>query len=260
MKPFWRKGLGLLTVLACCAVWILTSGMGVRQRRTRTCQSGINVTVLDSAERRFVSRDDIQAWLDRDYHAYVGLPLDSVNLDRIERLVCSRSAVKSCEAWMSDDGKLNIEINQREPVIRFQDSGNGWYADADGFIFPLQARGSVCVPVVDGNLPLTVPRGFKGMPEAGAGREWLLDMVALVNYIHGSVWEQEISQIHVSPEGNLILYTVSGREKFIFGRPEGFTRKFRLLRSYYEAVLPEKGAGYYSTVDLRYRNQLVCRQ
>ena len=101
--------MGLLTILICLAVWMFTTRMADRQRRTRTCQSGIQVTVLDSAQRNFVGKEDIEKWLDEDYHAYVGLPLDSVNLDRIEQLVRSRSAVRGSRTtapctWRSASG------------------------------------------------------------------------------------------------------------------------------------------------------------
>ena len=260
MKPIVRRGLEVLTVLACAALWMLTSGMGRQERRTRTCQSGIQVTVLDSAERHFVAREDLEKWLDQDYHAYVGLPLDSVNLDRIEKLVLSRSAVKSCEAWLTDDGVLHLEISQREPVVRFDDGHNAYYADADGYIFPLQSRGSVPVTVVDGKLPLRVERGFKGVPEDPAQQEWLKQVVGMVNYIKGSVWENNIRQITVDERGNLVLTPWEGRERFLFGEPVRVKEKLLLMRSYYEAVAPSREEGYYGTVDLRYRGQLVCKK
>lgn len=260
MKPIVRRGLEVLTVLACAAIWMLTTRMGQRERRTRTCQSGIQVTVLDSAVRHFVAKEDLEKWLDLDYHAYVGLPLDSVNLDRIEKLVMSRSAVRSCEVWLTDDGILHLDISQREPVVRFDDGHNGYYSDATGFIFPLQSRGSAEVPVVDGKLPLKVERGFKGMPEDPAQLEWLKQVIGLVNYIKGSVWENNIKQITVDAKGDLVLTPWEGRERFIFGEPVRIQEKLLLMRSYYEAVVPSMEPGYYSTVDLRYRNQLVCRK
>ena len=69
-----------------------------------------------------------------------------------------------------------------------------------------------------------------------------------------------IKQITVDAKGNLVLIPWEGREKFIFGEPVRVQEKLLLLRSYYEGVVPVKDPGYYGTVDLRYRNQLVCRK
>lgn len=260
MKPIVRRGLGLLTILICLAVWMFTTRMADRQRRTRTCQSGIQVTVLDSAQRNFVGKEDIEKWLDEDYHAYVGLPLDSVNLDRIENIICAHSAVRDCEAWLTDDGILHVALSQRQPVMRIQDGQNGYYSDAEGFLFPLQARGSVQVPVVDGYLPIKVPRGYKGTLTDPKEATWLNQMLGMVNTIHGSIWEENISQITVNKDGDLVLIPREGKERFLFGSPTRVQDKLELMTAYYESVVPSKEPGWYTLVDVRHRRQLVCRR
>lgn len=262
MKPIARRGLGLLLLIACAALWLLTSGMSSRQRRSRTCQGKgtLDVIVSDSLERRFVAKEDIESWLEKEYRAYAGLPLDSVNLDRIEHIILSHSAVRECQAWLTDDGILHVELSQRQPVVRFDEGSNGYYADESGFIFPLQSRSSADVPIVDGKIPLTVPRGFKGYPENAQEKEWLMQIIGLVNSMRGSVWEGNIKGITVDGQKNLALIPREGKEKFIFGPPVKVAQKFALMKAYYESVVPYKEAGYYKTVDLRYKGQLVCRK
>ena len=262
MKPIVRRGLGLLLILLCCAVWCLTTSMARKQRRSKTCQGKgtLQVTVVDSLERRFVTRDDIEAWLDKEYRAYAGLPLDSVDLDRIEKIISGHSAVRDCESWLTDDGILHVSLSQRQPVVRFQDGQRGYYADADGFIFPLQARGSVQVPVVDGNIPLKIQRGFKGEPGEEEGREWLMQILGLVNAIKGTSWEQNISQIHVNKNADLVLIPREGKERFLFGSPTRIGQKLELMDAYYRSVAPSKEPGWYSLVDVRHPRQVVCRK
>ncbi|MBP3202611.1 MAG: hypothetical protein J6M31_03270 [Bacteroidales bacterium] len=262
MKPILRRGLGLLTVIAFTGIWMLSSSMGEKVRRERTCQGkgSLEVIVTDSLERTFVARQDIENWLEKEYRAYAGLPLDSVDLDRIEHIILSHSAVRDCEAWLTDDGILHVEIGQRQPAVRFDDGSNGYYADAEGFIFPLQSRGGADVPVISGKLPLKVERGFKGFPEDPAQHEWLMQMVNLVNYMKGTVWEHNLSAITVDAAGNLVLLPREGKEKFLFGAPTEIPGKFALLEAYYQSVAPAKAPGYYKHVDLRYAGQLVCKK
>lgn len=262
MKPIVRRGLGLLLLLLCAAVLLLTSGMAQQQRRSRTCQGKgtLDVVVSDSLERRFVAREDIEQWLEAEYRAYAGLPLDSVDLGRIERIVQGHSAVRDCEAWLTDDGILHVQLSQREPVLRLDNGNNACYADQSGFLFPLQTRGSVDVPVVDGHLPLPLPRGFKGEPADAEQRAWLQQVIGLVKYMQGSVWEHNIRRITVDAKGNLVLTPVQGKEQFLFGPPVRVAEKFGLMTAYYEGVVPAREEGRYRTVDLRYRGQLVCRQ
>ena len=133
MKPFFRKALGVLLVVNCAAVWVVTSSMSVRDLRQRTCQGkgSLDVTIADSLERQFVAKADVARWLEKEYRAYAGLPLDSVDLAGIEKLVQAHSVVRDCQAWLTDDGVLHVELNQRQPVVRFDDGTNGYYADAD---------------------------------------------------------------------------------------------------------------------------------
>ena len=262
MKAIYRHSLGLLLMVACAAVWVLSTGMAKRQLRTRTCQGKgkLQVTVTDSRERRFVARADVQEWLDKEYGAYAGLPLDSVDLTRIEKLICSHSAVRDCEAWITDDGVLHVELSQRQPVIRLEDGQNACYADETGYLFPLQSRGSVKVPVVSGKIPFPVQKGFKGYLEDPEKALWLGQVIGLMKYMEGTVWEKDIQKITVRGNGELVLYPVQGKESFLFGPPVRIPEKFKLLTAYYRSVAPSKDPGYYSKVDLRYRKQLVCKK
>ena len=262
MKPIARRGLGLLLILSCAAVWLLTSSLSQRQRHGRTCQGkgSLDVVVSDSLERRFVSRADVEKWLEDEYRAYAGLPLDSVDLSGIEKLVCAHSVVRDCEAWLTDDGILHVRLSQREPVIRFDDGKGGYYADASGFLFPTQPGGLVPVPLVNGALPMKVAKGFKGVPGDPKEQAWLQQMIGMVRYMKGTIWEQDIAHIRVERDGDLVLSPTQGRESILFGPPVRVEEKFKLLSAYYEAVVPSKDPGWYGSVDLRYRGQLVCRK
>ena len=183
-----------------------------------------------------------------------------MNLDRIENIICAHSAVRDCEAWLTDDGILHVALSQRQPVMRIQDGQNGYYSDAEGFLFPLQARGSVQVPVVDGYLPIKVPRGYKGPLTDPKEATWLNQMLGMVNTIHGSIWEENISQITVNKDGDLVLIPREGKERFLFGSPTRVQDKLELMTAYYESVVPSKEPGWYTLVDVRHRRQLVCRR
>ena len=262
MKPVYRKCLGALVLMAGAAIWLVSTGMSATRRRIVTCtgKETLDVRVLDSLERHFVDREDVADWLENEYRAYAGLQLDSVNLGLIEQIIRSHSAVRDCQAWLTDDGTLHVSLTQRQPVVRFQDGHNGYYADATGFLFPLQHRGSVRVPVVDGTLPLKVSRGYKGEPATEAEKAWLGQILDMVSCMGGTPWLDNICQISSDKAGNLTLIPREGKERILFGQPVRVKEKLSLMNCYYESILPDKGAGYYATVDVRYRKQLVCRK
>ena len=262
MKPIFRRGLGLLVILCFAFIWLLSAGMAARQRRIQTCQGKgtLDVVVSDSLERRFVTRADVEEWLEEEYRAYAGMPLDSVDLGRIEEIVGAHSAVRDAQAWLTDDGILHIELSQRQPAVRFEDGKNAYYADASGFVFPITDDSDIPVPLVDGNLPFKFSKGFKGLPDNPDQLRWILRIIALTEEMKGTIWEKDIQGIRVDGDENLVLVPREGRERFLFGPPVRVQEKFALMEAYYRCVAPSKDAGYYGTVDLRYKGQLVCRK
>ena len=146
-------------------------------------------------------------------------------------------------------------------MVRFQKDNNGYYADEKGFLFPLQRNYTSMVPIIDGALPLNVERGYKGEPKTDMEKQWLSEVIQLVNFMQDSrIWAENICQITVKDNGDLLMIPRQGKERFIFGLPSGFESKLDRMGRYYTTILPEKGAGYYSTVNVKYNGQIVCRK
>ena len=245
---------------AAMAVCICSSYLAGKNLRASYRCERLEVRVLDSLHNHFVSASDIRTVLDKTYGEYIGLPSDSINLVKIEEIVNRKSAVRNSEAYVTCDGTLHIDITQRRPVVRFQKKDGGFYADAEGYIFPLQSSFASHVQIIDGNIPLAANSGYKGEIADPKEKEWFDRIMNLVNFIESrSEWKDKIVQIHVTQDGNLILIPRTGNEKFIFGQADRTEEKFEIMKKYYTAIIPEKGSDRYKEVDLRYRGQIICR-
>ena len=220
----------LATGAAVIAVCICCSFMAGRQlRSTYTCQ-GLEVTIKDSLENSFVSAADVKAYLDREYGIYNGIPLDSLDMIRIESIVDGRSAVKKSQAYVTRDGILHIDVTQRKPVVRFQKAGGGFYADKEGYIFPLQKSYASHVQIIDGNIPLAANSGYKGELQNDREKKWFKAMMELINFMEDSrTWKDKIVQIHVNGNRDLILIPREGNEHINFGQPDNIEEKFAKL-------------------------------
>lgn len=232
---------------------------GVKSREPIQCK-GLNVVILDSLENDFVSRTDVKKFLEKEYGQYIGIPIDSINLSRIEDIIDGRSAVMKSEAYVTKDGMLNIKVTQRKPIVRFQKEGGGFYADAEGFVFPLQSSYASYVQIVDGNIPINMKSGHKGKIENPKEKEWFDKVMNVVNFIEGSkIWKDRIVQIHVDNGGELILIPREGKERFNIGQPVNIKDKFDRMATYYTAIAANREGKTYRTVTLKYDGQIVCR-
>ena len=260
MARIWKHMINITfgTVLVCAltAAWML----GKADRKPVICK-GVSITITDSTTNQFITPDEIRRILDMEYKDYTGTPIDDVDLARVEKILNGKSAILKSQAYTTKDSMLNVTVTQRKPIVRFQKGGKGFYADSEGFLFPLQSTYTSHVQVIDGNIPLNVGQGYIGRPENGTEQKWLGEILNVVNFIERSrMWKEKIVQITVDKDGELIMVPREGRERFLFGQPVEIEDKFMKMGIYYKGISKDKGEGYYRWVDLRYEGQIVCRQ
>ena len=130
----------LYTVLATVLIGCMAAAYiaGKQSRKPIVCK-GIRIEILDSTENSFVTVADVRKYIDKGYGNIIGLQIDSIDLVKVEKIIDSRSAVLKSQAYVTKDSILNITVTQRKPVVRFQKKDGGFYADAEGYIFPLHS-------------------------------------------------------------------------------------------------------------------------
>lgn len=250
-------GAGVMTLIIVCLC--VSAGVS-RAKRAVTLCTDTEIRIADSSENKFVCREDIAGYISAGYGRTEGIPIGDIDLKKIESVLDSQSAVLKSEAYCTKDGTLHVDISQRVPVMRFQKGAASFYADADGYVFPLKDGKSSHVIVIDGYIPLKTAGSGKGQAVSGREREWIERMTDMVLYMEKhKVWDRNIVQIHVQQNGDLILIPREGKEKFIFGKPSGIEEKFRLMESYYTGIVPAMGKDRYRSVDVRYRGQIICK-
>ena len=114
--------------------------------------------------------------------------------------------------------------------------------------------------MVTGRIPLQLGSRFQGRPHTPGEARWLKDLLALGDYIEThDFWHRQVAQIDVDPSGDLILYMNSGEERFIFGRADNLAEKFDKISRYYRSIVPLRKTKPYKTVNLKFKDQIVCK-
>ena len=260
LKKTGKYIIAALTLAVLAGLLAVLGRKSKAEYRERTC-TGIDVEIAEQGGLSFVSAADVKGYIAGSYENCSGKRLEEIDLVRIEEILDGKSAILKSEAYTTRDGKLHILITQRVPVVRLISSEGGWYADSEGYLFPLQKNYTFRVPIVDGSIPLNIKSGFKGEPATARERQWLGGILGLVDFLsRNRRWDDAIAQIHVNENGHLMIVPRKGRERFYMGRPEEFDRKFAKIEDYYRYIVPEKGQDAYSYINVAFDGQIVCRK
>lgn len=247
--------MGLLITGVLAGAYLLGSS---QRSKTRCC--AIDVTIEDSLDTRFVTEKAIREYLESDYKGLTGMLLDSIDLYRIEKILVSKSPILSCEAYVTTEGILKISVYQRKPSIKFQTKDYGFYSTADGFLLPLQEGYEEELLTVSGNIPLDTADCARGRPEDSPGQEWLTRILKMHEFINSSkTWKDRIKILHCESSGEIIIRIEGRNESFLFGHPKDLEKKFEKMQIYHERITADKGDDRYDVVDLRFKDQIVCR-
>ena len=275
MKKPLTITLNVLTWTAILVYMIVVSRYSGQCRKERTCRS-VEVKVLDSAERRFITPAMVKGWFETEKIPLEGRELSSINTLEVEAFVRKRGFVRDARVFTSLDGRLHIELTQRRPVMRINSiNGYGFYVTDDDYILPLQRQCVVYVPVVTGYFQPPFRRDYVGPLGAFAeNREKKVEknysfLVKLINFVkfvdHDDFWKAFVVQINVDGGGSdddgdpaVEIVPRAGNQIVRLGGLDGYREKLDKLMSFYRNGAAYEGWDRYRYIDLNYAGQIVC--
>lgn len=259
----------ILTISAwslCGAAIVFLTGFAVNQHQNRTV-SGLDITIDRKADHYFVSDEDIKTLLIRHGFSLNDQSISSVDVPVIEQLVTADPGVEDCEACITVEGKVYLKITQRRPIARLTNlAGESYYMDEHGTLMPVAENYTAPVIIVNGYFADTYATmsklDFSTVSEDSAAKTLtpLDDIWHIVKQIDAdSFLRVQMVQLYLSPENGFELIPRIGDHKIIFGTAEGIEGKFRKLNLFYVYGLNKTGRWTeYQSIDLRYKNQVVC--
>ena len=225
----------------------------VQDKDASKCK-GIIVKLEDDESNSFIEEKDIKALIANNKTLNpVGLPISSINIANLEKVVSRDPWVKKAELFIDNQRKLNIKVTQRQPVARvFTISGSSFYLDKDGDRIPVSTRYAARVPVFT-DFPTDASRLQKADSALAAS---ILDMG---NFIMADpFWLAQIDQIVITPQRTFELTPKLGDHVIAFGDGNDIEEKFSKLLAFYKEGLSKVGWNNYSRIDVAYENEVVC--
>ena len=233
--------------------------------RNRLCHT-IHVNILDSTQTGFIQQDDILKLLNKNKIEVKGRLVSEINLKKLENLLDNQGTIKNAEVYCTNSGTLNIDILQRRPLVRIIDkAGKSYYLDAEGTIIPLSEKYSPLVLIANGNIsePFNPDKANNiwqvKKDNLTNSQKTIYELFELVQFISSNeFWNAQIEQVYVDDKLEFEIIPRVGPHIIILGTIENYKGKFDKLMTFYKEGLSKVGWNTYLTINLKYKNQIVC--
>lgn len=225
--------------------------------------SGIKITIADSSQYHFVTKRDIQNTIYSTNGSIIGRKVGEIKVSDIENTMDRYRELRVAEAYMSIDGTLHIYADQRTPIMRVMAANGGdYYVDVDGVVVRRRNLYTPRLHIVGGNVNISqaMLNGVSVL-DTSIKNSILKDIYYLVNYINrNNFWSAQIDQIFVDTNDEIDLIPRVGNHTVHLGTADNYEGKLRNLQAFYDKVLPEVGWNKYSTINLAFKDQIVCKK
>ena len=255
------KHILLWTVIAAYLVIVL--GFVYENRQKVICDK-INISISDEDMNKFLKKEDIFKVLDKYKLDMIGKPIDSINTLLAKTLISKNRAVRTSAVYTTIDGKLNIRVEQRRPILRVTNQKlQNYFLDETGYLIPLLSQYTAYTLIANGYISepfdVTVERNiFPSRKDTIIMPNVIYDLFNVANYINkDEFWKSQIVQIYVDKKGELELIPRVGSQIIVLGNSNDLDIKFRKLKAMYRAF-NEIGWNQYKIINLKFKDQVVC--
>ena len=227
----------------------------------------LNITIHNNSENLFLNEKDISSFLASRDENLVSSKYRNISIPQIEKALNSHPAIENAEVAGDINGEIKIDVTQRTPVCRIINlDGESYYIDSQSKLMPLNDNYSARVIVANGFITEPYSRRYQysinQIKENKTFKELsvLDDVMDVVNYINAdSTLSLLIQQVYVNEEKEMELFPAVGNHKIIFGTTNLLEEKFNKLKLFYTQGLNKSDSWTkYSTINLKYKNLVVC--
>jgi len=219
-------------------------------------------------ENAFLTENELLTRLKQENFLFVDQKVKELETERIERFILKMNEVKSVDVFTHFGGDWSINLELRKPIARvFNNTGQSFYLDSDGFVMKTSLGHTARVVVVTGNVPdLETSESVKDIINNDSLKtiRKLDDVYRISNYVCNDLLMQSlIGQIHREMNGDFVLIPIAGGQKIIFGSAnsdQDVNEKFKKLKIFYKEAIPFEGWNKYSMINLKYDKQIVCKK
>jgi cell division protein FtsQ len=227
----------LLGYLVVMAVFLKETG------KDAACKDLV-VKIQNDREKRFVTEADITSALKQAKLDPLGMQLSNINTYKIETELMKNGMIDKVDVYKTPSGTIKIDVSQKTPILRVMSIRGDFYIDSKGRTMPVSRRYIVHVPIANGYIENELAT---------------TDLYKFALFLQeNEFWNNQIEQIYVHPDRDIELIPRVGDHRIILGTFDNFKEKLDNLQLFYEQAIPKLGWERYSSINLKFKNQVVC--
>lgn len=264
MKKLVKILIVAMWVLLVAGLFTLVGFTTIEQKDTR-CRS-YQIRIDYGKADKLITTADVDSILKAVRSPLKGQYIGDIDVEKVESSIRRQPYVADADVYMYLDGRVMIDIIQRQPILRIYNNRNeSFYLDGKGNLLPLNPAFSARVLVANGYIPEPFAKRICYRTDSVRVKDSveynsvMNNLYEVASYIARDRFLRAlIQQIYVDPRGEMELIPRLGDHVILIGKADNLEEKFRKLFIFYKMGLSKTGWEKYNIINIKYRNQVVC--
>ena len=184
-----------------------------------------------------------------------------IDVFRVEKILNEMPETESVDVYYYNNGKLQLDINLRNPIARIKSNNINCYLDDNGKIMPISNTYVARVSVFSGELfnlnkDMNI---FTGEIKSKRLARQLIEIYKVALHIsENDFLKSQIVQNYINKEKEFELIPRIGNHRVMFGKLNNYKNKFKKLINFYKVETTAKELNQYDSLNVMYSNQIIC--
>lgn len=190
----------------------------------------------------FLTHENVSKLLIQNKESVKNKSKETLDLNDLEAALNSNQMVKSAQVYLSVNGQLTVDIEQKKPIARVSTHAS-YYIDDQGSYMPLSPNYTARVPLVTGTVE----------------KNNLTHVFKLAQKIEADAFlKKHVIEIEQTEKSTFFLKFRQCNFTVQLGSLKNLDKKIMNLKAFYNKALKEKSLNRYSNVNLQFDSQVVC--
>lgn len=195
-----------------------------------------------SENKLFVTETTVSKLLIQNQQTVAGQPKEIIDLNELEVALNSNPMIKRAQVFMSVNGELSAEIEQKRPIARVNTNAS-YYIDDEGSYMPLSSNYAARVPLVTGNIKKNELKTVFQFAKAVDEDEFL---------------KKHVIEIHQKDDKTIDFKVRKSDFTVHLGTLKMLEKKINNFKAFYQKAMKDKILDNYKLVNLKFDKQVIC--